>query len=102
MVGYPAEERSKIETLATAANRKQLENLLKEVTGREWTLKLIPQAGTVGCTAQCVGGEKDNGAAADRAGGVGDVPGRNQVGSRRDDESEQINEAGSEDAGANE
>jgi DNA polymerase III subunit gamma/tau len=43
VVGYPAEEKSKIETLATMANRKQLENLLKEASGREWTLKLEPE-----------------------------------------------------------
>ncbi len=43
VVGYPADEKSKIETLATMANRKQLENLLKEASGREWTLKLIPK-----------------------------------------------------------
>jgi DNA polymerase III subunit gamma/tau len=43
VVAYPADERSKVETLATAANRSQLENLLKEVSGREWTLKLAPK-----------------------------------------------------------
>jgi DNA polymerase-3 subunit gamma/tau len=43
VVGYPAEEKSAIETLATTANRKQLENLLKEVSGREWTLQLRPR-----------------------------------------------------------
>jgi DNA polymerase III subunit gamma/tau len=43
VVGYPAEEKSAIETLATTANRKQLETLLKEVSGREWTLQLRPR-----------------------------------------------------------
>jgi DNA polymerase III subunit gamma/tau len=43
VVGYPAEEESTIETLATPANRRQLENLLKEISGREWTLKLAPK-----------------------------------------------------------
>jgi DNA polymerase III gamma/tau subunit len=43
VVGYPAEEKLKIETLATAANRKQLENLLREASAREWTLKLTPK-----------------------------------------------------------
>ncbi len=41
VLGYPAEEKAAIETLATSANRKQLENLLKEVSGRDWTLKLV-------------------------------------------------------------
>jgi DNA polymerase III subunit gamma/tau len=43
VVGYPAKEKSSIETLATTANRKQLETLLKDVTGREWTIKLAPR-----------------------------------------------------------
>ena len=40
IVGYPPEEKSSIETLATAANRRQLETLLKEISGRDWTLRL--------------------------------------------------------------
>jgi DNA polymerase III subunit gamma/tau len=43
VVGYPAKEKSTIETLATMANRRQLEGLLKEISGREWTLKLAPK-----------------------------------------------------------
>ncbi len=42
ILDYPASEKSQIETLATATNRKQLESLLKEISGREWTLKLTP------------------------------------------------------------
>jgi DNA polymerase III subunit gamma/tau len=45
LVGYPAEEKSAIETLATASNRRQLEALLKEVSGRDWTLKLSVKEG---------------------------------------------------------
>ncbi|MGI9114368.1 MAG: DNA polymerase III subunit gamma/tau [Chthoniobacterales bacterium] len=45
VLSYPAEEKASIETVATAANRKQLENLLKETSGREWTLKLVPKSG---------------------------------------------------------
>ena len=45
MVGYPPDEKSSIETLATTNNRKQLESLLKEASGREWTLKLTPKEG---------------------------------------------------------
>jgi DNA polymerase-3 subunit gamma/tau len=44
-VGYPPDEKSSIETLATTANRKQLENLLKDVSGRDWTLKLVAKEG---------------------------------------------------------
>ncbi len=43
IVGYPASEKPAIETLATAANRKQLEMLLKEISGRDWILKLLPR-----------------------------------------------------------
>jgi DNA polymerase-3 subunit gamma/tau len=45
LVGYPPPEKSAIETLATASNRKQLENLIKEVSGRDWTLKLTAKEG---------------------------------------------------------
>ncbi|MEY2545451.1 MAG: polymerase subunit gamma/tau, partial [Verrucomicrobiota bacterium] len=44
-VGYPPDEKSSIETLATTANKKQLENLLKDVSGRDWTLKLVAKEG---------------------------------------------------------
>jgi DNA polymerase-3 subunit gamma/tau len=45
LVGYPPNEKSAIETLATTSNRKQLENLLKEINGRDWTLKLTAKEG---------------------------------------------------------
>jgi DNA polymerase III subunit gamma/tau len=45
LVGYPPEEKSAIETLATASNRKQLESSLKEISGRDWTLKLSAKEG---------------------------------------------------------
>jgi DNA polymerase-3 subunit gamma/tau len=45
ILGYPPNEKSSIETLATAANRRQLEILLKEASGRDWTLKLKAQEG---------------------------------------------------------
>ena len=43
--GYPPTEKSAIETLATTSNRRQLENLLKEISGREWTVKLEAREG---------------------------------------------------------
>ena len=45
LMAYPAEEKSAIETLATASNRRQLEALLKEISGRDWTLKLNAKEG---------------------------------------------------------
>ncbi|MEP6602968.1 MAG: DNA polymerase III subunit gamma/tau [Spartobacteria bacterium] len=45
VVGYRPDEKSAIETLATASNRKQLETLLKEISGRDWTLKLTAKEG---------------------------------------------------------
>jgi DNA polymerase-3 subunit gamma/tau len=44
-LGYPPDEKSSIETLATTSNRRQLENLLREISGREWTLKLEAREG---------------------------------------------------------
>ncbi|HEY2124123.1 MAG TPA: DNA polymerase III subunit gamma/tau [Chthoniobacterales bacterium] len=45
VLGYPPDQRSAIETLATTSNRRQLETLLKEISGQDWTLKLQPQEG---------------------------------------------------------
>ncbi len=45
VLGYPPDQKSAIETLATTSNRKQLEHLLKEVSGHEWTLKLEVREG---------------------------------------------------------
>jgi DNA polymerase-3 subunit gamma/tau len=44
-LGYPPDEKSAIETLATTSNRRQLENLLKEASGHDWTLKLEGKEG---------------------------------------------------------
>jgi DNA polymerase-3 subunit gamma/tau len=45
VLGYPPEEKSAIETLATTSNRRQLEGLLKENSGRDWSLRLSPKEG---------------------------------------------------------
>ena len=45
ILGYPPDEKSAIETLATASNRRQLETLLKEFGGRDWTVKLEAKEG---------------------------------------------------------
>jgi DNA polymerase III subunit gamma/tau len=45
LLGYPPQERSAIETLATTSNRRQLEGLLKEITGRDWSAKVEAREG---------------------------------------------------------
>ena len=47
VVAYAPEQRSTVETLATASNQRQIEATLKEVTGREWTLKFAAKEGMV-------------------------------------------------------
>jgi DNA polymerase III subunit gamma/tau len=48
LLGFPPEDKARIETLSTASNRRQLEALLKEATGREWTVQLSPEKGLIG------------------------------------------------------
>jgi DNA polymerase III subunit gamma/tau len=45
LLAYPPGEKSSIETLATTSNRRQLEMLLKDVSGRDWTVKLNAREG---------------------------------------------------------
>jgi DNA polymerase-3 subunit gamma/tau len=45
VLGYPPDQKSAIETLVTTSNRRQLETLLKEITGQEWALKLEAKEG---------------------------------------------------------
>ena len=40
LLAYAIEDKSAIETLATTSNRRQLESLLSELSGSDWTLKL--------------------------------------------------------------
>jgi DNA polymerase III subunit gamma/tau len=44
-LGYPPAEKSAIETLASASNRRQLETLLKEASSRDLTVKFIAKEG---------------------------------------------------------
>jgi DNA polymerase III subunit gamma/tau len=44
-LGYPPPQKSAIETLATTGNRRQLEALLREVSGRDWTVKFSAKEG---------------------------------------------------------
>ena len=45
LIGYPPEQKSMIETLATDNNRRFLESLLKEISGRDWNVKFVMKEG---------------------------------------------------------
>jgi DNA polymerase III subunit gamma/tau len=45
VLGYPPDQKSAVETTATANNRRQLESLLAEITGQELKLKLEAKEG---------------------------------------------------------
>ena len=45
LIGYPSEQKSMIETLATDNNRRFLESLLKEISGRDWNVKFTEKDG---------------------------------------------------------
>jgi DNA polymerase III subunit gamma/tau len=45
LLGHPPDQKSAIETLASANNRKQLETLLKNASGRDWTVKFVAKEG---------------------------------------------------------
>src|SRR5260370_185247 len=44
VLGFSPDQKSPMDILGTATNRKLIETLLREVSGRDWTLKLIVQA----------------------------------------------------------
>lgn len=44
-LGYPPSQKAAIETLTSTSNRKQLEMLLHEASGRDWTVKFIAREG---------------------------------------------------------
>jgi DNA polymerase-3 subunit gamma/tau len=44
-LGYPPSQKAAIETLTSASNRKQLETLLHEASGHDWTVKFIAREG---------------------------------------------------------
>ncbi len=51
LLGHSPDDKSKIETIASASNRRQLETLLSEVSGRDWTVKFLPKEGIPSSTA---------------------------------------------------
>src|SRR5476651_2249744 len=62
ILGYPPDQKSTIETLTSAANKKQLESLLRESSGRDWTVKFVGKEGLVVKTP-AAGREVESGAA---------------------------------------
>jgi len=54
LLGHAPAEKSKIETLASANNRRQLETLLSEASGRDWSVKFVAKDGTLPSTADTV------------------------------------------------
>jgi DNA polymerase III subunit gamma/tau len=51
LLGHAPAEKSKIETLASANNRRQLETLLSEASGRDWSVKFVAKDGIRPSTA---------------------------------------------------
>jgi DNA polymerase-3 subunit gamma/tau len=51
LLGHAPAEKSKIETLASANNRRQLETLLSEASGRDWSVKFVAKDGIRASTA---------------------------------------------------
>jgi hypothetical protein len=47
LLGHSPDDKPKIEALASANNRRQLEMLLKEATGRDWSVKFMAREGIV-------------------------------------------------------
>ena len=52
LLGHSPDDKSKIEVLASANNRRQLETLLKEATGRDWSVKFVAKEGIPPITAE--------------------------------------------------
>jgi DNA polymerase III gamma/tau subunit len=45
LLGHSPDDRSKVEALASANNRRQLETLLREASGRDWSVKFVAKDG---------------------------------------------------------
>jgi DNA polymerase-3 subunit gamma/tau len=52
LLGHAPADKSKIEALASQNNRRQLETLLKDATGRDWSVKFLPKDGIVPTAAE--------------------------------------------------
>jgi DNA polymerase III subunit gamma/tau len=51
LLGHAPDDKSKIEALASTNNRRQLETLLSEASGRDWSVKFVPKDGILPSTA---------------------------------------------------
>jgi DNA polymerase-3 subunit gamma/tau len=51
LLGHSPDDKSKIETIASVSNRRQLETLLREVSGRDWSVKFLAKEGIPSSTA---------------------------------------------------
>ena len=52
LLGHSPDDKAKIETLASVNNRRQLESLLKEASGRDWSAKFVAKEGIVSTPAE--------------------------------------------------
>lgn len=52
LLGHSPDDKSKIEALASVSNRRQLETLLKEATGRDWSVKFVAKDGILPSNAE--------------------------------------------------
>jgi DNA polymerase-3 subunit gamma/tau len=51
LLGHAPDDKPKVEALASANNRRQLETLLSEVSGRDWSVKFVAKDGLLPSTA---------------------------------------------------
>jgi DNA polymerase-3 subunit gamma/tau len=47
LLGHSPDDQSKIEALASANNRRQLETLLRETSGRDWSVRFVAKEGII-------------------------------------------------------
>ena len=45
LLGHSPDDKSKVEAVASVSNRRQLESLLREVSGRDWSVKFVAKDG---------------------------------------------------------
>jgi len=51
LLGHSPDDQSKVEALASANNRRQLETLLREASGRDWSVKFVAKEGIISSNA---------------------------------------------------
>ena len=51
LLGHAPDDKPKVEALASANNRRQLETLLSEASGRDWSVKFVAKDGILPSTA---------------------------------------------------